>query len=87
MSGNGAKVLDLLTFKERAVSRADMPEIRLHTRFDDLMDATVVSTSGDELQVMHPTNYSMVELKMPADMEPGESVKIVDIDDVMYLVP
>jgi nonsense-mediated mRNA decay protein 3 len=87
VSGNGGRVLDLMNFREKAVRKSDMTEIKLYEKSEDLKDATVINDMGSEIQVLHPDNYSTVDLKVPEGFEHGESVKTVVIDDVLYLVP
>ncbi|MDR2698931.1 MAG: hypothetical protein LBB30_04580 [Candidatus Methanoplasma sp.] len=87
VSGGGAKVVDLLNFRERAVKRSDMPSFKVHTRSEDLREAVVVNRNGDEIQVLHPSNYSTVDLNVPAGAEISETAKVVEIDDVLYFVP
>ena len=87
VNGNGGRVLDLNDFRERAVRRADMSGIKVYERAEDLKDATVVSRSGSEIQVLHPDNYSTVDLRVPEDADIGDTVKVVAIDDVLYMVP
>ena len=52
-----------------------------------LVIRSCISRSGTEIQVLHPSNYSTVDLKVPEGFEAGETVKVVSIDDVLYLVP
>ncbi len=87
LSGSGGKVLDLEDFRERTVRRGDVPEIRLHERACDLRDATVVSSSASEVQVLDPDTYAAVDLRVPEGAETGETVKVVSVDGVLYYVP
>lgn len=87
VSGNGGRVMDLMNFRERAVRRADMPDLKLYEKSEDLREATVISSSGSEIQVLHPDNYSTVDLRVPEGFEQHDSVKVVTIDDVLYMVP
>lgn len=87
VNGNGGRLTDLRDFRDRAVRRADMVDVRLYERSSDLKEATVVSTSGSEIQVLSPSNYSTVDLRVPEGAEIGETVKVVTIDDVLYYVP
>lgn len=87
ISNNGAKIIDLLNFRERSVKRTDVSELKLYTSSEDLKDATVVSRNGNEIQVLDPNNYSTIDLMIPDDAEIGDSVKVADIDDVLYYVP
>ena len=87
VSGIGGRVLDLTNFRERAVKRNEMEELRVFAKASDLKDATVVDRSESEIQVLHPDDYSLVDLRVPEGFEAGETVKTVSIDDVLYLVP
>ncbi len=87
VNGSGGRILDLMDFRERSVRRADMPSVRLYERSSQLGDATVISSSGTEIQVLDPRNYTTIDLKVPEGYEAGDSVKVVNIDDVFYLVP
>ena len=87
VSGSGGRVLDLMNFRERSVRKSDMPDIKLYEKADDLKEATVVSPGAGEIQVLHPDNYSTVDLRIPEGYEVGETVRTVVIDDVLYLVP
>ncbi|MDR2846521.1 MAG: hypothetical protein LBV63_04480 [Candidatus Methanoplasma sp.] len=87
VAGTGGKVIDLTDFRERAVKRSDMSNIKVHERAEDLRDAAVISRSGGEIQVMHPSNYSTVDLRIPDGADIGESVKVAEIEDALYFVP
>ena len=64
-----------------------MTEIKLYEKQEDFKEATVINNMGSEIQVLHPDNYSTVDLRVPEGYEVGESVNTVIIDDVLYLVP
>lgn len=87
VNGGGGRVLDLVNFRERSVRRADMPDIRVYAAASDAMETTVVSRSSGEIQVLDPSNYSTVDLKVPEGLDIGDTVSTVRIDDVLYLVP
>ena len=70
-----------------AVRRADMPDLKLFEKASDLKEATVINRMGDEIQVLHPENYSTVDLRVPEGYDAADSVKVVTIDDVLYVVP
>jgi len=86
LSGNGAKVIDIVCFRERAVKRSDVPEFKVYER-SPLKEAVVVSRGNGEVQVLHPSNYSTIDLNVPPGAEIGDSVKVVEIDDALYYVP
>ena len=87
LNGTGGKIVNLADFRERSVRRSDMTSVKLYERSEDLREATVVSTSGSEIQVLDPSNYSTVDLRVPEGVEIGDSVRVVSIDDVLYMVP
>ena len=87
LTGVGGRIMDLSNFMERTVRRTDMDSFKVYEKRSGLRDATVVSSSGKEIQVLRPDNYAMVDLRIPEGFEPGETVKTVSIDDVLYLVP
>jgi nonsense-mediated mRNA decay protein 3 len=87
VSGNGAKVVDIMNFRERAIKRTDMPSFKVHERSEDLRSAVVVSREKSEIQILDPSNYSTIDINIPEDAEIGETVKVVDIDDNLYYVP
>ena len=87
VSGSGGRVLDLMNFRESAVRKADMPDLKVHEAAGELREAAVISIGDGEIQVMHPDNYSTVDLRVPEGYEAGEAVKVTAIDDVLYLVP
>ncbi len=87
VNGSGGRVMDLSDFRDRSVRRVDMPSLKLYERSSDLAEATVISSSGSEIQVMDPRNYSTVDLRVPDGFEAGDTVRVVNIDDVLYLVP
>ena len=87
VSGNGGRVMDLMNFREKAVRKSDMTEIKLYEKESDLREATVINSSDGEIQVLHPDNYSTIDLRVPEGYEAGDTVRTVTIDDVLYLVP
>lgn len=87
VSNNGAKVIDLINFRERSINRSSVHDLKVHESAEDLKEATVISQNGSEIQVLHPRNYSTIDLKISDDAEIGEVVKVVEIDDVLYFVP
>lgn len=87
LSGNGAKIIDLLNFTERSVKRADMHDIKVYRISDELTDVTVVSRSGNEIQILDPYKYLTVDMQIPDEAEIGDTVKAVEIDDAFYYVP
>ncbi|MCL2143602.1 MAG: NMD3-related protein [Methanomassiliicoccaceae archaeon] len=84
--GSG-KLIRLRDLREMPVRRAQMSSLKVHTPHDKIMRATVVSTSRDEMQVLHPVNYSTVDIKVPANTEANETVDVADVDGTLFFVP
>jgi len=84
---NGGKVTRLRDFRETTVKRSDMDSVRTILTKDDLKEATVVSRSAGEIQVLHPGNYSTVDLRVPENAEIGETVKVASVDGELFYVP
>lgn len=87
VNGGGARVVDLADFRERSVRRADLALVKLYERASDLAEATVVSRSGSEIQVLDPASYATVDLRVPEGAEIGDAVRVTRIDDALYFVP
>jgi len=84
--GNG-RLIGLEDFHETSIRRSDMHSLKVHTKKSDLMKATVVSKSKNEVQILHPSNYSTIDIKVPADAVIGDSVDVADVDDTIFYVP
>ncbi|AGI48521.1 NMD protein affecting ribosome stability and mRNA decay [Thermoplasmatales archaeon BRNA1] len=87
VSSAGAKLVSLKDFTNMPVKRQNVTDMKVYAKSDELLDAVVVSRSGGEIQAMDPANYATRDLRVPADAEIGDSVKVVRIDDVLYYVP
>jgi len=87
VSGNGAKVTDLMGFRDRAVKRSDMASFKVHARSEDLLEAVVVNRGKGEIQVLDPSDYSTVDVNVPEGAEIGDTVRVAEIDDALYYVP
>ncbi|MDR2865861.1 MAG: hypothetical protein LBV13_00425 [Methanomassiliicoccaceae archaeon] len=87
ISKDNGKLVRLGDFHTMSIRRTQMSSLRVHTAYGEFRKATVVSRSKEEIQVLHPVNYSTVDIKIPEDAEIGESVDIVDVDDTLFFVP
>jgi nonsense-mediated mRNA decay protein 3 len=83
----GGRLLPLKDFKEISIRRSDMPSLKVYCKRSELKDATVVSGGYPEIQILDPLNFSTVELRVPEGAMIGETVKVTDIDGVLYYVP
>lgn len=84
---NGARLLKLKDFREMSVKKNDAKNIHLMMEEKDLRETTVVSVSGNEIQVLHPTTFSTIDLRIPDNSSIGETVNVALIDDDVYYVP
>ena len=53
----------------------------------DVKEATVVSSSPKEIQVLHPTSFITKDVRIPEDAEIGETVRVVEIEEDLLYVP
>lgn len=83
----GGKIMDLMTFREMSIKKSELISVKVLVKAADIKDATVVTVSQKEIQVLHPTNYSTRDLRIPEGAEIGETVRVVDVDDDLYYVP
>lgn len=84
---NGMRLLNLRNHSETTVKRNDTKAVRSLSQYDELKDATVVSRSDNEIQVLDPADYSTKDLLAPNGNEVGDTVKVISYDDVLYYVP
>ncbi|MDR0779007.1 MAG: hypothetical protein LBE48_06200 [Methanomassiliicoccaceae archaeon] len=84
--GNG-KLTRLGDFHLMSVRRSQMNDMKVHTPYNELMKATVVSRSKKEIQILHPVNYSTIDVSIPEDADIGDTVNVADIDDTLFYVP
>lgn len=83
----GGKLLSLSDFRTMSVKRRDMSDLKVFCKSADLQDATVISSTPGEVQVMDPQNYESVDILVPEGTQAGETVKVVRIDEILYYVP
>ncbi len=87
VSGGGGKVVDLMNFRERSVRYTDMSRLKVHQKAADMPSAAVISRKSAEIQVLHPSNYSAIDLRIPEGAEIGDTVTVTDVDGILYYVP
>ncbi|MFA6710358.1 MAG: NMD3-related protein [Candidatus Methanomethylophilaceae archaeon] len=83
----GGKLLDLATFRETSVRKSDLSSLKVLAKKDQLLQAIVVSTSENEIQVMHPSNFSTIDLRIPEGAEISETVTVVGVEEEIFYVP
>lgn len=87
VSSQGGRLVSMKDFRELPVKRQDMPEVKVYAKRSEAMEAVVVSTSDKEIQVMDPSTYETIDLRIPMYTEVGETVPVIRIEDVLYYVP
>jgi nonsense-mediated mRNA decay protein 3 len=88
ITSSKTKLINLKTHEPSMENNMDLREAKVIGKREDILEAVVLSESAKELQVMHPRNYSTVELRKPQGFKvEGETVKVVLFEDEIYLVP
>lgn len=83
----GGRLVSLKTFRDKYLPRSDMPQLRVFRTEDELMDATVISGSSPEVQVLNPLNYETLDMRVPEGVEAGDNIKVIDVDGTLHYVP
>ena len=84
---NGGKMTDLYDFRETSIKKFELLTIKVLYKSRDVKEATVVSTSPGEIQVLHPSSYITKDVRVPADADIGETVRVVEIEEELFFVP
>ena len=84
---NGGKLITLRDFRETTIRKSDLTSVRVETKEKDLKEAAVISTSGNEIQILHPTNFSTIDLRVPENAEIGETVRVAMTDEEIFFIP
>ncbi len=87
VSSQGGKLISLDGFREVSVKRQDMPGIKVYCKASEIGTADVITVGEGEIQVMDPSDYSMVDLLVPKGAEIGAAVRVIRIEEVLYFVP
>ena len=84
---NGGKMTDLYDFRETSIKKFELLTVKVLFKEKEIMDATVVSSSPKEIQVLHPKTYVTKDVRIPEGHEIGETVKVVEIEDDLLFIP
>lgn len=88
ISRTATRLQELRTHERITISNADLENVRVKGSEKDLMDAVVVSETEEELQLLHPVSYVVIEVKKPNGFKVnGETVKVFSHEGDLYLVP
>lgn len=87
LNKSGGKLLDLATFREMSIRQSELSALKIITKKNELRQAIVISASKTEIQVMHPSNFSTVDLRIPEGAEISETVTVANVEDEIFYVP
>lgn len=87
VSKSGGKITNLTNFREESVRKSDLQDLKILMKASEVQEATVVSRSKGEIQVLHPSTYATVDVAVPSDAEIGETVPVVEASGSIYYVP
>lgn len=80
---------DISTDKRHSIPMKNMEDIELVKKASDIESATVISKSPQFIQILDPVDYSAVDINMAdeySDLNIGEEVKLIRIDNSIYLL-
>ena len=86
LNKTGGRLTSLIDYRDTSARKNEIQSMKILVKNSDRKDAVVLTNSGSEIQVMHPTNYSAVDLRIPEGAEIGETVQVVQIEETLYYV-
>ena len=85
MRERSGTVMDMVTGAERNIGGSDLEGLMpVH---GEMVQAVVVSTSGNEAQVLDPVNLYTVTVRVPRVPEPGGTATFFRCEEGLFLVP
>lgn len=87
LNKTGGRLTSLNDFRDTSARKNEIQAMKILAKVSDRKEAVVLTSSDTEVQVMHPTNYSTIDLRIPQGAEIGEMVQVVQIEEVLYYVP
>ena len=81
--------IDISTNKKHNIPMKNMEDIELIKKSDDIETTTIISKSPSIIQILDPNDYSAVDLEMKdefAGYNIGDEIRLIKIDDYMYLL-
>ncbi len=86
LNRTGGRLTSLRDYRDTTARKNEIQSMKILAKVSDRKEAVVLTSSGTEIQVMHPTDYSTVDLRIPEGAEIGETVQVVRIEDDLYYV-
>lgn len=87
VSGSSAALVDMENLDALSLSHKDLEEAEILSRKEDIKEAVVVLAGQDSVQIIDPESNKALEVQIPKGFKPGETVKIVRIDDRIWVLP
>lgn len=81
--------VDISTGKKHNIPMKNMEDIKLVKKASDIETTTIISKSPSTIQILDPSDYSAVDLEMKeefAECSIGDEIKLIKIDDYIYLL-
>ena len=89
ISKNSVVGVDISTNKKQNIPMKNMESIELVKKSDEIETTTIISKSPSIIQILDPSDYSAVDLEMKdefADYNIGDEIKLIKIDNYIYLI-
>ena len=89
ISKNSLVAVEITTHKKHNIPMKNMESIELVKKAEDIETASIISKSPQFIQILDPVDYSAVDLDMKeefADLNVGEEVNLIRIDNNVYLL-
>ena len=89
ISKNSLVAVEITTHKKHNIPMKNMEAIELVKKAEDIETASIISKSPQFIQILDPVDYSAVDLDMKeefADLNVGEEVNLIRIDNNIYLL-
>jgi nonsense-mediated mRNA decay protein 3 len=88
MRTNNTRLTNMKTGENVNVSNNDLMEAKVIGQKEDMLDALILTETAREVQIMHPTNFTPIELKKPPKfVTKDDTVKIFIYEDEIFLIP
>lgn len=89
ISKNSIVGVDISTNKKHNIPMKNMEDIELVKKEEEIETTTIISKSPSIIQILDPSDYSAVDLEMKeefADYNIGDEIKLIKIDNYIYLI-
>lgn len=88
---DGKKILlrDLASFKEISIQWRDYDKIESVAKKEDIKETTVTAKTPDYIQILHPSDYQPLDIKMSpeiANIEIGAQIPVIEIEGNIYIL-